>query len=61
MTSKFALSSGDSFQFAFGFDVTPTAVPEPASVVLLGSGLVALAFRRRRARKGADDFQPRSL
>lgn len=45
----FNLTNGDSFQTPFGFDVTPAAVPEPASAALLASGLVALAFRRRRS------------
>jgi hypothetical protein len=33
-------------------DVESTAVPEPASLLLLGSGAVALAARYRRTRRG---------
>ncbi len=36
--------------FAFIFELTPAAVPEPASFVLLGSGLAAMAVRRWRHR-----------
>lgn len=32
---------------------TPTAVPEPASIVLFGAGLAALGLRKRRARPAA--------
>jgi hypothetical protein len=36
---------------AFQPDAAPGVVPEPASVILLGSGLLGLAARRRRSRK----------
>jgi hypothetical protein len=35
--------------YAFVQDQPPTSVPEPASATLLGAGLAALAWRRRRA------------
>ena len=36
-------------EFAFTFDLTPSPVPEPASFVLLGSGLFGLLGLRRRS------------
>jgi hypothetical protein len=38
-----------SGSFSYTVKYTVAAVPEPASVVLFGSGLAALCFRRRRA------------
>ena len=38
-----------------GFIATPSAVPEPSSIVLLASGVLAgLAFHRGRRRRATD-------
>jgi hypothetical protein len=41
---------GWSADYTWTFEVQGTAVPEPASLILLGSGVAALAARRRRRR-----------
>lgn len=45
-----ATATGSTFSFSASQEAFPTAVPEPASLSLLGAGLLALspAFRRRR-------------
>jgi|GEM_PF-7096325 len=44
------LFAADNFTATPAIPVDPTELPEPASTLLLGAGLAALAFRRRKAR-----------
>jgi hypothetical protein len=65
----FTLSAPDTIRFSFSNDggdnigalldnvainSAPTAVPEPASLLLVGSGILGLVRRRTRRKKGSD-------
>jgi hypothetical protein len=50
-TIQFSCSGCDFAVGEFGISSGAAAVPEPASMILLGSGIAALAARRRRARQ----------
>lgn len=50
------LWSFHSAEYRFLTSESPNPVPEPASMLLLGSGLTALAVRRGRARRASSKF-----
>jgi hypothetical protein len=47
---RFGVAAGAGFTLPASGEVFAEAIPEPASLVLLGSGLLLLAARRRRSR-----------
>jgi hypothetical protein len=46
---KFTLSAFDQAAITSRFEIINAVVPEPTTLTLLGSGLIALGFARRRA------------
>src|SRR5438552_9030998 len=51
VTNALSVHSGSFTSFTNRFSETPTAAPEPSSLALLGVGLSALGFVRRRKRR----------
>ena len=52
-TLKFSGAIGNTFWALDDVSVTPSAVPEPASLLMLGTGVVALLGHARRRRRSA--------
>jgi PEP-CTERM motif len=49
------LSPGANINFTASSDVTPTAIPEPSSLAVLGTGLIGMGFMLRRNRRRQAD------